>query len=77
MARPQDFKTCAGEEDLRDGLRLFEREETLGAFDAVLAATALRAKADALVSADRSFHGVRGLPFVDLAGSELETLLAG
>lgn len=65
------------EADLVDGLRLFELEEALGAFDAVLAAAALAAKAEALVSADPSFAAVRGLRWVDLAGEELEPLLAG
>lgn len=65
------------EDDLRAGLRLFEREDALGAFDAVLASAAIAAKADALVSADRSFGAVRGLRWVDLAGGDLEALLAG
>lgn len=62
------------EEHLAGGLRLFEREEALGAFDAVLAAAAMAAKADALVSADRSFGGIRGLRWVDLAGDEIASL---
>jgi predicted nucleic acid-binding protein len=64
------------EESLVAGLRLFEREEALGAFDAVLAATAMAGRADALVSADRAFAGIRGLRWVDLAGDELAGLLA-
>jgi predicted nucleic acid-binding protein len=44
-----------GEEDLREGLRLYARGDRLGAFDAVLAATASRANAVALVSADVAF----------------------
>lgn len=64
------------EEDLVAGLRLFERE-ALGAFDAVLAATAIAAGADALVSADRSFVVVRDLRWVDLAGGELDSVLGG
>ena len=64
------------EESLIAGLRLFEREEALGAFDAVLAAATIAARADALVSADRSFDRVRGLRWVDLAGDELAELLA-
>lgn len=63
------------EDDLERGLRLFERDERLGPFDTVLAASALSAQADALVSADRSFDGVRGLRWVDLAGDELVALL--
>jgi len=62
------------EQDLAEGLRLFERHETLGAFDAVLAA-ALSAEAESLVSADRSFGVVRGLPFVELGSSELYDLI--
>lgn len=63
------------EEQLVAGLRLFEREEALGAFDAVLAAAAIATAADALVSADHAFEDVRGLRWVDLAGRELVTLL--
>lgn len=44
-----------GEDDLEDGLRLYARSDRLGAFDAVLAATAARAGAAALVSADAAF----------------------
>jgi predicted nucleic acid-binding protein len=64
------------EENLVAGLQLFEREAAVGAFDAVLAAAAIAVKADALVSADRSFAAVRGLRWVDLAGEELKALLA-
>lgn len=42
-------------EDLERGLALYESSERLGAFDAVLAATAATAGADALVSADTAF----------------------
>ena len=63
-----------GEADLREGLRLFRRNAALGAFDAVLAAVALRAGATTLVSADRAFAGVRGLTFVDLNGLDAERL---
>jgi hypothetical protein len=44
--------------DLRSGLELFRRLEPLGAFDAVLAAAALSADAEHLVSADRAFTAV-------------------
>jgi predicted nucleic acid-binding protein len=63
------------EDDLVRGLRLFERHEELGAFDAVLAAATMAAGAEALVSADRSFEGVRRLPFVDLASPSLRNLI--
>ena len=63
-----------GEADLREGLRLFERNAALGAFDAVLAAVAKRAGATALVSADRSFAKVRGLAFADLRGLDATAL---
>lgn len=42
-------------DDLRTGLELYRRLEGLGAFDAVLAATALAAGAPTLASADRAF----------------------
>lgn len=44
-----------GEDDLREGLRLYARGERLGAFDAVLAAAAGRSSAVAIVSADAAF----------------------
>jgi predicted nucleic acid-binding protein len=44
-----------GDDDLREGLRLFARSSRLGAFDAVLAAAAHRAGASAIVSADGGF----------------------
>jgi predicted nucleic acid-binding protein len=46
------------------GLSLFERSERLGAFDAVLAAAALDAGAQALVSADSAFADVAALHHV-------------
>jgi predicted nucleic acid-binding protein len=39
----------------------------LGTSDAVLAASAIAAKAEAIISADRSFGVVRGLRWVDLS----------
>ncbi len=63
-----------GEADLREGLRLFRRGDALGAFDAVLAAVALRAGATTLVSADRAFADVRGLAFADLHGLDIAGL---
>lgn len=52
------------EDDVRDGLALFREHDTTGAFDAVLAATARRAGARALVSADAGFTGVPGITHV-------------
>ena len=49
------------EPDLREGLRLFEESTGIGAFDAVLAATAHAAGAEALVSADTGFSGVANM----------------
>ena len=63
------------EDDLERGLRLFERNQELGAFDAVLAAAAIGGGAAGLVSADRSFASVRGLRFVDLVSPELRDLV--
>ena len=63
------------EEDLARGLRLFERHEELGAFDAVLVAAALASDAEALVSTDRAFAAVRGLRFLELGSDELAALL--
>jgi uncharacterized protein len=55
---------------LRHGLSLFERNQDLGAFDAILAAIALDSGAEAFVSADIAFASVTGLPHVtpDAAG---------
>ncbi len=57
-------------EDLARGLLLFEQTYRLGAFDAVLAASAAAAEATALVSADAAFTELPELPHVvpDAAG---------
>lgn len=56
------------EQDLRLGLDLFASVDALGAFDAVLAATAQRADTiTGLASADRAFTAVRGLTHHDPA----------
>jgi len=57
-------------EDLREGLDLFERNERLGAFDAVLAAAAAQSGASALVSTDAGFDDLAEVPHVvpDAAG---------
>jgi predicted nucleic acid-binding protein len=51
-------------EDLRRGLAVFEMHPALGAFDAVLAGIALETQCEALISADRAFGGVDGLPWI-------------
>jgi predicted nucleic acid-binding protein len=51
-------------EHLRHGLSIFERSEQLGAFDAILAAAALSAGAQALVSADMAFATVTTLSHI-------------
>lgn len=51
-----------GSADLARGLDLYERNTSLGAFDAVLAAAAEAAGARALVSADGAFAGLPNLP---------------
>lgn len=58
------------------GLRLFEEHPELGAFDAVLAATALGHEAQALVSADTDFRVLRGLRHVEPGTRAFEDLLA-
>lgn len=58
------------------GLELFEERPALGAFDAVLAAIAVDAGAEALVSADMGFTGVRGVRHLALSDQKaLRTLL--
>ena len=52
------------ETDLREGLRLFAANDRLGSFDAVLAAAARAAGADALVSADDAFSSVSTITHV-------------
>ncbi len=49
------------ETDLREGLRLFEENPGIGAFDAVLAAATHAAGADALVSADAGFSSIANI----------------
>ena len=59
-------------EALHLGISTFEKSRRLGAFDAVLAATAITTGAHALVSADAAFASVDGLEHVvpDAAGVE-------
>ncbi|MEX0673670.1 MAG: type II toxin-antitoxin system VapC family toxin [Gaiellaceae bacterium] len=63
------------EDELARGLRLYERHARLGAFDALLAATAMANGAEAFVAADRAFAEVRGLRFVELGSRPFERLL--
>jgi len=65
-----------GDGDLDLGLRLFERHEQLGAFDAFLAAAALRHDASTVVSADSGFSAVRELEHVEPTEEAIERLLA-
>ncbi len=60
---------------LEQGLSIFERVPKLGAFDAVLAATALEADADRLVSADTAFRDVPRLKFLELGSPALRELI--
>jgi uncharacterized protein len=52
------------ETDLREGLRLYEEKSGFGAFDAILAAAAHAAGADALVSADSGFADITAIQHV-------------
>jgi predicted nucleic acid-binding protein len=59
------------------GLRIFERSDSLGAFDEFLAATAIANDADALVSADRAFSSISPLTHIVPGTDAFERLLAG
>jgi predicted nucleic acid-binding protein len=61
--------------DLRTGLRLFSDTPGLGAFDAVLAAAALSAGAEALLSADAAFARVASLASAVPDSAEVDRLL--
>jgi len=61
---------------LREGLELFRTHPRLGAFDAVLAATALTAGAVAIVSADAAFSALEAPRHHDPGRDALEALLA-
>ena len=63
-------------EHLRDALALFARHETLDAFDAMLAATAVSVEAEALVSADLGFASVPRLRHVVPGTREFNELVA-
>jgi predicted nucleic acid-binding protein len=64
-----------GEDELQHGLELFESHAGLGAFDAVLAATALSHEAAALVSADEAFASVPKLLHVVPGSDAIDSLL--
>ena len=61
---------------LREGLLLFRDNEPLGAFDAVLAATAAASGASALVSADTAFGAIPDIPHVAPDADGVANLLA-
>jgi predicted nucleic acid-binding protein len=63
-------------DDLLEGLSRFEDNDTVGAFDAVLAAAAMRRGAELLVSADSGFAELPGLRHVDPATPGLIELLS-
>lgn len=56
-----------GDDDVLAGLELFGRCPRMGAFDCVLAATAARHGAAALVSADRALAEAEGVAYLDPA----------
>lgn len=64
------------DEDLAAGLDLYDRIHALGAFDAVLAATARRRAADALVSADTAFGRVADPNHLDPTAADFGARLA-
>ena len=64
------------ETDLREGLRLFEEGTGSGSFDAVLAAAAHAAGAEALVSADTGFSGIAAIHHVVPDADGVRGLLA-
>jgi uncharacterized protein len=61
--------------DLREGLRLFGDSAGIGAFDAVLAAAAHAAGADALVSAAAGFSAVANIRHVTPDADGISSLL--
>jgi uncharacterized protein len=62
-------------EDLKAGLAMFERNDALGAFDAILAACAARTGIEALVSADTAFADLADISHVVPDHSGLSALL--
>ena len=68
---------CPTIDDLNAGLALFERSEALGAFDAVLAASAARAGLTAVVSADSGFAEIAEISHIVPDRNGLSALLHG
>jgi predicted nucleic acid-binding protein len=66
-----------GTDELERGLDWYERAERLGAFDAVLAASAAAAGAQALVSADEAFGALADVPHVIPDATGVARLLDG
>jgi uncharacterized protein len=66
-----------GSQDLEDGLSLFERVDSLGAFDAILAAAAARVGIGAIVSADSGFAAIAHLSHVVPDRAGVSALLDG
>jgi uncharacterized protein len=64
------------EVDLREGLRLYEEGTGFGSFDAVLAAAARAAGAEALVSADAGFSNIAAIRHVVPDAVGIRALLA-
>jgi predicted nucleic acid-binding protein len=64
------------ETDLREGLRLFGEGTGFGSIDAVLAAAAHAAGAEALVSADTGFSGITAIHHVVPDADGVRRLLA-
>lgn len=62
-------------DDLNAGLAMFERNEQVGAFDAVLAACATRLGASALVSADAGFATISEIAHVTPDHASVSALL--
>lgn len=63
-------------EDLELGLSLYAAHEELGSFDSILAAAALNHGAKALISADRAFGAVPGLPWISPDEPGIEEFLS-
>jgi predicted nucleic acid-binding protein len=66
---------AADEDVLERGLAIYERNARIGAFDAILAASALVSDAEVLVSADSAFGSVPRLRHVMPGTPEFERLL--